>query len=166
MASVPLNDERFHGSEFCSLPSEFGSRRNFIRIHPAHAGSFFSIYRPLESEQLLLGLLSALPNARPSLSRFAVSIEAYTAQFHSFALDELRLIDAKTLHRFLSSESCAIESEDRLLLLDSARTDFLSHLKIALLSAEERHSDQPESPADVNHRKIECLSSLSQTKSP
>jgi hypothetical protein len=138
-------------------PTEFGyflafvRRRDFPIIPPAHARSFLSICRHLGCEPLSLALLAsigALTGSSPSASAFPsqpffdATVDACAARFHSYSADELRLIDAQTLHRLLSSDSLSIESEDwllRLLLdldLGDHRIDLLSHIEVSLLSAE------------------------------
>jgi hypothetical protein len=71
--------------------------------------------------------------------RFATADEC-ASQFYSLTIDELRFLNHRTLHRLLSSDCLAVESEDcllRLLLdLHSNRIDFFGYIEVSFLSME------------------------------
>jgi hypothetical protein len=70
----------------------------------------------------------------------SATVDRCASKFYAYSIDELRFLDPQTLHRLLSSECLAVESEDsllRLLLdLELNRSEFLGYIEISFLSKE------------------------------
>jgi hypothetical protein len=131
---------------------EFVRSRDCASLPRDRALMFLSISERVGNESLSLALLSSLnsdsiststigsgPNSAVKNGPLSVAnIDCCASQFFLYSIDQLQCLDGRTLHRLLSSESLAIESEDSLLqtLLDLRldRREFFHYIEIQFLS--------------------------------
>jgi hypothetical protein len=126
-----------------------------INFSIEHKLDFLLVCRSLGNERLSLIFLDSIHSNHSNLtstvneSQSNVSgmieidmkgeyYESCASQFYSYSTDELRTLSKQTLHKILSSESLAIESEDTLLLtlidLGCDYCDFWCYIEISFLS--------------------------------
>jgi hypothetical protein len=137
--SFEFSTDSFSSTDFRHFLT-FARSRESLTIPHDELVSFVSICSYLGNDRLGLAFLSLLnPTQIPQSTDFA-SVDACASKFYLYSIDQLSLLDQQMLHRLLSSDSLAVESEDALLRvlidLDVNRSDFFQYIEISFLSLE------------------------------